>query len=426
MASRASKRRKVSGKNATSNGLPPPEERVFPTDASVPTTREDRRKWQGFCEIENDPAFFNTMLQDFGVRGVKVQEVFGLDEALLSMLPKPVYGLIFLFRYKEDDFLETDAICPDHVWFANQTTGNACATVALLNIVMNIPDAELGTNLSSFRSFTRDFTPALRGDQIQNYDFVKNVHNSFARKIDMMNIDLKMYDDTKATKPKSKTAKNTKADDDAAFHFIAFLPIAGSVWKLDGLDRQPQKLHDLEADEDWLQSIAENLMARMAQYEEGQIEFGLLSLVKDPQIELKEQLAQNVKSIQCCEERLTQVQPAWREFAMDGDSSEENLITGISVEYSMGAEDIRLATIPPSLEKKIQKDDDPTTLIETRQKLVIEQSGLRASLRDEEQTAAADREKAENRRHDYGPFVQTWLRMLAESGTLRTLIEEVG
>ncbi|KAK7529871.1 ubiquitin carboxyl-terminal hydrolase [Phyllosticta citribraziliensis] len=425
MATRASKRRKVKS-NEMSNGLPPPEERVFPTDASVPTTREDRLKWQGFCEIENDPAFFNTILQDFGVTGVKVHEVFGLDEALLCMLPKPVYGLIFLFRYKEDDFLETDAICPEHVWFANQTTGNACATVALLNIVMNIPDADLGPNLSSFKSFTRDFTPALRGDQIQNYDFVKNVHNSFARKIDMMNIDLKMQDDAKAVKAKTKAAKNASSSDDAAFHFIAFLPIAGSVWKLDGLDRQPQKLHDLEDDEDWLQSLAPNLQARMAQYEEGDIEFGLLSLVKDPRIELKQQLVQNIKSIQMCEERLTQIKPTWREFAMAGDSSEENLIVGPSSDYSIGAHDIRIATIPPSFEKRVKADDDPTTLIDARQKLVTEQAGLRAALRDEEQVAAADREKAESRRYDYGPFVQTWLRMLAESGTLRTLIEDVG
>lgn len=31
-------------------------------------------------------------------------------------------------------------------------------------------------------------------------------------------------------------------DDDAAFHFIAFVPIEDEVWKLDGLDRQPEKI----------------------------------------------------------------------------------------------------------------------------------------------------------------------------------------
>lgn len=40
-----------------------------------------------FTSANRSQAFFNVMIQEFGVRGVKVQEVFGLDEALLAMLP---------------------------------------------------------------------------------------------------------------------------------------------------------------------------------------------------------------------------------------------------------------------------------------------------------------------------------------------------
>lgn len=32
-------------------------------------------------------SIFNVMLREFGVRDVKVQEIFGLDEELLAMLP---------------------------------------------------------------------------------------------------------------------------------------------------------------------------------------------------------------------------------------------------------------------------------------------------------------------------------------------------
>jgi ubiquitin carboxyl-terminal hydrolase L5 len=35
----------------------------------------------------NEQVIFNLMLKEFGVRGVKVQEVFGLDEDMLSLLP---------------------------------------------------------------------------------------------------------------------------------------------------------------------------------------------------------------------------------------------------------------------------------------------------------------------------------------------------
>lgn len=64
-----------------------------------------------------------------------------------------------------------------------QTASNACASVALLNIVNNIPEVELGEHLLQFKDFTKDFTPALRGDAIGNFHFVKRIHNSFARSV---------------------------------------------------------------------------------------------------------------------------------------------------------------------------------------------------------------------------------------------------
>lgn len=63
----------------------------------------------------------------------------------------------------------------------SQTVNNACASVALLNIVNNIPEIELGDHLRNFKEFTMSFSPALRGDAISNFEFVKEIHNSFAR-----------------------------------------------------------------------------------------------------------------------------------------------------------------------------------------------------------------------------------------------------
>lgn len=111
---------------------------------------------------------------------------------------KPVYGLIFLFHWREDNPVNQEASCPDGLWFANQvcsftllrlsvsskssqTTSNACASVALLNIVNNIEGIHLGEHLANFKDFTMPFTPALRGDAVANFEFVKRIHNSFAR-----------------------------------------------------------------------------------------------------------------------------------------------------------------------------------------------------------------------------------------------------
>lgn len=63
----------------------------------------------------------------------------------------------------------------------HQTSANSCASVALLNIINNVPGIDLGDNLTSFKQFTKDFTPALRGYQVDHFEFVKNIHNSFAR-----------------------------------------------------------------------------------------------------------------------------------------------------------------------------------------------------------------------------------------------------
>ena len=47
-----------------------------------------------------------------------------------------------------------------------------------------------------------------------------------------------------ATSKRSRPAKNKHAEDEinAGFHFIAFVPALGKVWKFDGLERQPQAL----------------------------------------------------------------------------------------------------------------------------------------------------------------------------------------
>lgn len=66
-------------------------------------SEEEKKSWNGFCELESEPvcssmnsmtfslthvlkALFNVMLRNFGVRGVKVQEVVSLDDELLACL----------------------------------------------------------------------------------------------------------------------------------------------------------------------------------------------------------------------------------------------------------------------------------------------------------------------------------------------------
>lgn len=44
-----------------------------------------------------------------------------------------------------------------------QVIGNACATQAIVNVLMNRPDLRLGPELAQLRDFTAGFPPEMKG-----------------------------------------------------------------------------------------------------------------------------------------------------------------------------------------------------------------------------------------------------------------------
>ena len=173
-------------------------------------TPPDRNTWPGWVEMESEPAFFNAMLKDMGVRGVKMSEVWSLDDNDLAILPQPVHALIFLFRYRETDKGDLVTECPANVWYAEQVPDFACATVALLNIVNNIPGLEMGKDLRNFRDFTEEMSPRLRGEAIDDFTFVKKIHNSFAREADILQADMHLKEKAAKARKRQAVAKGLK------------------------------------------------------------------------------------------------------------------------------------------------------------------------------------------------------------------------
>ncbi|KAF7164964.1 hypothetical protein CNMCM5623_009342 [Aspergillus felis] len=341
----------------------------------------ERQKWNGFCELESEPAIFNVMLREFGIKGVKVQEVVSLDDELMAFL-----------------------------------------NVALLNIVNNIEGVDLGENLRHFREFTMPFTPALRGDAINNFEFVKRIHNSFARRMDILNSDLQLK--AEATSKRSRSGKNRhdEFETDAGFHFIAFVPALGKVWKFDGLERQPQALGEYAPDEDWLTLVRPNILTRMAEYEEDQIEFSILSVAKDPLVELEDMLAVNVKCLEAVNRRLASHEEA--EETCPGPecpaSLLENTILGPDSSFNLTRHRIEGAIIPPDREVQNAKAS-AEELRQHKYQLSNEQRELRASILEEQQSHRADDDYATGRRFDYGPAVRAWIRFLARKRIIESL-----
>ena len=141
-----------------------------------------------WCQIESDPAIFSQILRDLGVKGVQVVDLYALDEDMIQSMGGDVYGLIFLFKWdrqKGNSPSHPSSHIPKDLFFARQVVHNACGTMAILNMVMNLPQmhksVDLGPLLSDIQSFTLDFPSEEKGMVIGQHEKLREVHDSFAR-----------------------------------------------------------------------------------------------------------------------------------------------------------------------------------------------------------------------------------------------------
>lgn len=140
-----------------------------------------------WCTIESDPGVFTELLEELGCNEVQLEELWSLDEETLQALKDSgdIYGLIFLFQWQKGSStvpkpcLKEDQT-PEGLFFAHQVTTNACATQAILSVVLNA-DIGLGSTLSEFREFTASFPPSLKGVAISSSEPIKKAHNAFGR-----------------------------------------------------------------------------------------------------------------------------------------------------------------------------------------------------------------------------------------------------
>ncbi|KAJ3537087.1 hypothetical protein NM208_g6460 [Fusarium decemcellulare] len=226
----------------------------------------------GWNTIESDAGVFTSLIENLGVKDVQFEELLTLDPSELLTL-QPVYGVIFLFKYPTDQPYATpegprdgsfDHGASENIFFAAQTIQNACATQALLSVVLNkTGDVEIGEKLGEFREFTMVLPPEFRGEALSNSDLIREVHNSFAR-----------------SSPFADETDKTGAEAEDAFHFIAYTPINGTLYELDGLQPAPIS-HGACTSDDFASRVVEVLQRRIARYDTTEIRFNLLAMCRD-------------------------------------------------------------------------------------------------------------------------------------------------
>ncbi|KAG5993062.1 hypothetical protein E4U52_002305 [Claviceps spartinae] len=222
--------------------------------------------------VESDAGVFTSLIENLGVKDVQFEELLTLDPSELVTL-QPIYGVIFLFKYPTDrPYASLDGPIDgsfDHeasqkIFFARQTIQNACATQALLSVLMNKTSdgVEIGAQMQDFRDFAMVLPPDFRGEALSNSDLIRTVHNSFAR-----------------SSPFADETQGTGEPEDA-FHFIAYTPINGTLYELDGL--QPAPISHGPCDtESFPAKIVDVLQRRVARYEATEIRFNLLAMCRD-------------------------------------------------------------------------------------------------------------------------------------------------
>lgn len=233
-----------------------------------------------WCLIESDPGVFTELIRGFGVKGAQVEELWSLSADGFEHL-KPIHGLIFLFKWLPGDETSGTLVQDsrlDNIFFAKQVINNACATQAILSVLLNVhhQDIELGDTLSSFKEFVSSFDSSMKGLALSNSDVIKSVHNSFARQ--------NMFE--------FENVKNKDKDDDV-FHFISYVPIDGRLYELDGLKAGPIDLGPLPTDGDhWIDVARPVIEKRIQKYNEGEIHFNLMAIVTDRKMMYEKQLAE--------------------------------------------------------------------------------------------------------------------------------------
>lgn len=217
-----------------------------------------------WCTIESDPGVFTELIKNIGVKGVQVDEIIDMD--ILEVGDEPVYGLIFLFKYMHNSGYKPNVLSswdPD-LFFAKQEIQNACATQAILGVLLNNTDKiDIGPTLKDLKSFTNDMDPSTRGLAISNSEKIRQEHNKFSHPEPFV------------------FTKTIAKDGDDVFHFVSYIHFKNAIYEIDGLQKGPILIEDNVKVEEWIAKVKPSIQNRIKLYSQSEIKFNLLALVPD-------------------------------------------------------------------------------------------------------------------------------------------------
>ena len=380
----------------------------------------DMLEWR---ELESDPGLFSLLIEDFGVRGVRVEEVYDVSQKL----PNKVYGFVFLFRWEGDrrarkkslatyDTFVTEEEVVNKIFFANQIVTNSCATHALLSVLLNCPpELRLGPLLTKFKEFTNGLNPEDKGIAIGNVAELARAHNKHAKPEHLT---------APVINRRSSIVSSAHALQPETYHFTSYVPINDRLFELDGLKEYPIDHGPWGEQEEWTDLFQRIITQRLSKAEN--ILFNLMAVVPDP----VPQLSGEVKRLHTLQGELLEaavklVEEKRRTSPVkeeDGDvETEESRVCIILKEVSK--------SLPQNERELVElsaRESSPEQSVEDRLKTAVARvvmnnkdlESTKHKLKEEIETKQRYRVEFSRRTHDYYPFITEFLRILVRNDQL--------
>ncbi|CAG8486263.1 13353_t:CDS:10, partial [Cetraspora pellucida] len=379
-----------------------------------------------WVKLQSEPTLFTSLMYSLGVKGAKATEVFVLDQQDNFDDLGEIYGLVFLFKMIGDVSGDVKGLhrdvkyepineLPKNVYFANQVVENACATLAVLNIVLNCPRLEIGQELKEFKEFTWELPPAANA-WICNHKSPKFSSNS---QFDVKASDVLYKHPEEALVVEevviTKKGRGKKIIDEAvgeAYHYIAYVPVDGEAWQLDGLYPHPVSLGKYSNEKKWYEAARGAINERINGFFVEQIEYVLLAITKDELGTHQDRIKDCMYVKRLAENKLDKLNSSWRE---DG-------IKDIDLPFTKDDETsiISRGNYVTDFENLTSFYDDIERIKELRTKMI----NTIQSLLEEVDIEKKRKEVAKERRtFDYGPFFREFISILHERGELKKLLD---
>ena len=215
---------------------------------------------QDWCTIESDPGIFTELIKNIGVKDIQVEEILDLSQLSSN---ENIYGVIFLFKYiSKTNYKPKVLIDYDKdLYFAKQVIVNACATQAILAILLNNDqNINIGETLKDLKAFTNEMDPSLKGLCFADCEKVKQEHNKFSKPSQFI----------------ESSQKRKANDDDDVFHFVSYIFFKGSIYEIDGLQDGPILVKSNVSKSNWIEELKPSIMDRISLYSENEIKFNLM------------------------------------------------------------------------------------------------------------------------------------------------------